>query len=96
MLHKIKRASPPITFKSGPATNILMCARACWSPHTWQSHLVSVLNNMPFFDIIPLTTLSWAIGALVVVCCIQTAIYRLYFSSIAIFPGPKLAALTLW
>ncbi|TVY14448.1 Cyrochrome P450 monooxygenase [Lachnellula arida] len=34
--------------------------------------------------------------ALVVVWCIQTAIYRLYFCPIAQFPGPKLAALTLW
>ncbi|TVY92481.1 Cyrochrome P450 monooxygenase [Lachnellula willkommii] len=51
---------------------------------------------MFFFDIVPPTTLPGVIVALVVVWCIQTAIYRLYFSPVAQFPGPKLAALTLW
>ncbi|TVY28782.1 Cyrochrome P450 monooxygenase [Lachnellula hyalina] len=51
---------------------------------------------MLFFDILPQTTFFGVILALVVVWCIQTAVYRLYFSPIAHFPGPKLAAFTLW
>jgi hypothetical protein len=35
-------------------------------------------------------------AALVLVYLIGGAVYRLYFSPLAKFPGPKLAALTLW
>jgi len=46
-------------------------------------------------DLQPLQLL--AIGAgLLVFRIFSAAIYRLYFSPIANFPGPKLAALTLW
>jgi hypothetical protein len=56
---------------------------------------------MFFFDTIFLAEISrgvitWIIGIALAVWCIHTAIYRLYFSPIAKFPGLKLAALSLW
>jgi hypothetical protein len=40
---------------------------------------------------------SWAVGAGLLFSYIASlAVYRLYLSPLAKFPGPKLAALTLW
>jgi len=85
--------------QSGFVAQIYTHARVCSLFHTHHPHLIfilNILNNMLFFDILPQTTFLWVILALVVVWCIQTAVYRLYFSPIAHFPGPKLAAFTLW
>lgn len=44
-----------------------------------------------------LDTRAVQLGVLAIVLYIvYGAVYRLYFSPIANFPGPKLAALTLW
>ena len=51
---------------------------------------------MSFFDLIPVGNLAAGLGIALALWCIYGAVYRIYFSPIARFPGPKLAALTLW
>jgi hypothetical protein len=50
---------------------------------------------MGFLETVPYPYLS-ATGSALVVYLIAGAIYRLYLRPVAKFPGPKLAALTLW
>jgi hypothetical protein len=51
---------------------------------------------MSFSDISWQPTISAAIGTALVLYLITGAVYRVYLSPVAKFPGPKLAALTLW
>lgn len=50
---------------------------------------------MGLIDAVPYPYVSVAAAALLVYL-IGGGVYRLYFSPVAKFPGPKLAALTLW
>lgn len=58
--------------------------------------LINNLTTMAFFNTIPLSAIVWTIAVALISWLIITGICRLYFSPIAKFPGPKLAALTLW
>lgn len=51
---------------------------------------------MALYDTITVGTLTGGLGIALALWCIYGAVYRIYFSPIAKFPGPKLAALTLW
>lgn len=46
-------------------------------------------------ELLSARTFLFAVASCVVYCMV-VAVYRLHFSPIAKFPGPKLAALTLW
>lgn len=48
------------------------------------------LNEISSLQLLPFFFAAW------VVCFVSTAIYRLFFSPVAGFPGPKLAALSDW
>ncbi|KAI9778818.1 MAG: hypothetical protein M1839_007908 [Geoglossum umbratile] len=50
---------------------------------------------LSLYDLLPKSYLS-AAAALSLLYILSGAIYRLYFSPVAKFPGPKLAALTFW
>lgn len=45
---------------------------------------------------IPIADLTAALASIWLTYLISLAVHRLYFSPLAKFPGPKLAALTLW